>query len=179
MTAKLGALLIFVLGTSGWMGCAPTPQVQNARPSTSGPTAASKEDPNSPEAALRLFLYATTIRDEEIVKQVTMPHKNLEVLWEGPPVPEEGIASARYMFATISFRTFKVGDRIPLPDGSKYVLDESWINEDRQQIAIVRDPFPFDLVRVDGKWKVNAAPMIEGRSQRLVEQKKRKPESAK
>lgn len=113
------------------------------------------EGKGSPEAALRLYLWARTVGDAEVLKEVLLQQEYLERMVRGGPVGEEQSAMTWQNVSMYEFRSLKVGHKLNLAGGRTFELTESHVNENRRQLAIGNDPFPFDMVRIDGKWKVN------------------------
>ena len=108
---------------------------------------------DSPEATLRKFFRALTIRDAATLKAVCMPHEHLEVLWAGGPARPKRLRNQR-LFDEGDITSLKVGHVLKLQTDGAFVMDDSFINEDRRQLTMYPDPFPFDIVRLEGQWRV-------------------------
>jgi hypothetical protein len=70
---------------------------------------------------------------------------------------------AREQIASTPLARLQVGDEVKIPGGKTLTLDESHINENRQQLMPAGSPLPMTVARQDGKWKVDASPIIASR----------------
>jgi hypothetical protein len=117
---------------------------------------------DSPENATRQFMLAMLAGDEAAVRRWSMPHPEIKVLLMSP-APPEVVASAREQIGQMPLSRLKVGDVVNIPGGKPMTLDESHVNENRQQLMPPDAPLPFILVRSEGQWKVDPSPLIAAR----------------
>lgn len=135
------------------LGCAK--KVKNAGPTDGMQKPPTVEGHGSPEAALRQFLRARLTRNADALREVLLQEEYLDRMVQGGPAGKEEMAMIERDPIQPEIRSFKVGHKMNLAGGRSFELTESHVNENRRQLAIGNDPFPFDLVRIDGKWKVN------------------------
>jgi hypothetical protein len=155
MTRKSMSLVLFLTAAVSFLGCSPSKPVQNAKSTDELPTRTKVENEGSPEAALRQFLWARAIRHPEALAEVVLQTEYLDMMLRGGPASPEDAAMTLQMINRYEIRALKVGHKLNLAGGRTFELTESHINENRRQLAVSRDPFPFDVIRVNGKWKVN------------------------
>jgi hypothetical protein len=117
----------------------------------------------TPESALRAFLFSVVSGDATVLKRVATPDKDIDWLLGGQRPPAPVVKQMKAHFDSMPIRAYKIGDEVTLPDGDKLVFDESRINANRAMLTFPDNPVPFELVRVQGKWKVNPAPLIAAR----------------
>lgn len=172
----LAIVLASVIGAIG--GCArdeapPNRDESSDRRQNSTGTDASSADQSSPEYALRQFLNAMLSGDKEGISRTALPHERLDVLVSENQPPQGILAAMKQQMQAAPISRLSVGDTVTLPDGRKLTLDSSWVNENRQQLTMPGNPIPFILVRTDGQWKVDAAPIIAGRLAAKAAEKRR------
>lgn len=155
MTRKSTSFVLSIAAAAALLGCSPTQPVQNAKSSDTLPTRTAVENEGSPEAALRQFLWARTTRHPEALAEVVLQTEYLDQMLRGGPASPEDAAMTLQMINRYEIRALKVGHKLNLAGGRTFELTESHVNENRRQLAVSRDPFPFDVIRVNGKWKVN------------------------
>jgi hypothetical protein len=155
MKSKSKSPALFFVVIVALLGCSQQPRVQNAKSTDERPTTTAVEMEGSPEAALRQFMWARMARNEEALKEVVLQQEYVEWAMRGGPVGEAESAQIKHDLSTMEIRSLKVGHKLRLAGGKTFELTESHINENRRQLVTPRNPFPDDLVRIDGKWKVN------------------------
>ena len=66
-------------------------------------------------------------------------------------------------FESVRISRLSAGDVITLPNGRKITIATSMVHKDRQQLTMPQNPIPYNIVRTDGQWRVDVAPIIAGR----------------
>ncbi len=126
--------------------------------------AAVPEDVNE---AVRSFLIGAITIDEDLVRNVALPHPQLSVLLSGSPLPKALLETMKKQFATMPCLPVKVGDRIKLPHGKSIEVTKEMVNADRGMFRPVMGgepaPFPIIVVRTNGQWRVDAESVIAAR----------------
>ncbi len=118
----------------------------------------------TPEQALRTFLLATAAQDEAALGAVALPAEGLDKLLEGTPLAPALFAAARRYFATLPIKVLKAGDEFTLPaTKKKQDVPPDEVAEDRAVLLPKDAPLPTRLRKVEGRWKVDAQPLIEAR----------------
>ena len=120
----------------------------------------STETDMSPEETLRTFLISMTNSDAETLYSVSVARDDLDILLESEKQPAYATKAALALFSSLEIQRLKIGDTINLPGNHSIVLDQRHINDDRLQLTFESNPFPFDMVLDDGKWKVNPVALI-------------------
>ncbi len=121
------------------------------------------EEVTSPEAVLKQFFIAMLAGDKAGIQQVAIPNDRLDVLISTNQLTPQQIDSMKAQFASMPISRLSVGETVRLPNGKSINYDSSMINDNRQHLTMPGNPLPFDLVKTDGTWKVNAAPIIAAR----------------
>lgn len=125
-------------------------------------------DPKNPEGALRLFMITMLDQDEAKLRTLTLPDPDFAILLKssgGPPTALQK-ALARTMFTRTPIRTLKVGDVVEIPArGGKRELTvgPDDVSETAAFLQMEGNPLPTRLRKVEGTWRVDAAPIIAGR----------------
>lgn len=117
----------------------------------------------TPEQALRTFLAAMITQDEKSLRAVTLPAKDLEWLLKGKPVPADLIENIKSQIANQPIRVLKPGDVITLPGNRKLTVQPDEVTKDRAFLLPEGMELPSRLRKVDGRWRVDATPMIAAR----------------
>jgi hypothetical protein len=117
----------------------------------------------TPEQALRTFLTAMMLtRDEATLRAVTLPTEDFDWLLRGEAPPADHIEEAKAWIAQ-PIRALKPGDEITLPGNNKHTVYPEEVDADHAVLLREGDQVPFPLQRVDGRWRVDARPLIAGR----------------
>ncbi|MCE9547604.1 MAG: hypothetical protein K8T25_19215 [Planctomycetia bacterium] len=160
---------------------AATPPPATAPPAVAPAAAAPAAAPaagaaeRSIDDVMQAFFIALLSNDEAGVKAEIMPHAKAEILWKGMPVPKQLLEQMKKQFKGLTCREVKLGDTIRLPGGNEVKANDSMINADSKlvypSVAGEEMPIPLRMQKSEGKWKVDATPLIEARlaSQRAVE----------
>ncbi len=153
----LGFVLVLAAGFPTQAAQVKTP------PASAGSAEASKVDASTPEKALRAFLVAMATKDETTLRAVTLPTDDFAWLLKGQAVPAEHLDEFKRMMAEQPIKTLKVGDEFTLPGNRKFKVPASDIADDKAVLVPEGAPTPTRVRKVDGKWKVDATPIISGR----------------
>ena len=106
------------------------------------------KDTNTPEEVYRQFLLANLAGDELTIRGLILEHDGAEILWRGP-YPKDVAALLAEQYRTMEIVRVK-------PRGHKERADTVFLQSSTS-------PIPMAVVRVDGKWRVDASPIIEFR----------------
>jgi hypothetical protein len=139
---------------------------RNAKPapnSEGGPKQAST-GADTPEEALKAFLTAMVNGDPAAIRRAALPNPELPLLWQGNKLTPAQKVLALSLADPSSFRRLKVGDKVHVPGYPDIVLDQTRVNADHQEIVSWSAPLPYSLVKVDGRWKVDASFLVAARS---------------
>ncbi|HEV3417304.1 MAG TPA: hypothetical protein VG056_10835 [Pirellulales bacterium] len=156
--ARAGSVNATVTNSDSTTRSAKTPQTESV-----------VEARGEPEDVLRRFLMASLSHDETGIRATTLPNPEVSLLWQGPRVSSSETSEA---IKSVAFRRLKVGDEVKISGGKKLLLDETYVNENRQQITGPDFPFPFILVKESDGWKVDAFPIIAARKAAAAEMRK-------
>lgn len=151
----ISSLLLF-------QGCSSTEQSQPTFPATTEVPQV-KVQANNPEDALRQFLISMATGDQTTLVAVTVPTADISILLPAQPLSAAEQEPVIGQLRTAPITRLKVGDVFTLPDGRKVQMNDSMVNDSRQQLTMPGNPFPFILVRTDGLWRVDASPLISMR----------------
>lgn len=124
----------------------------------------SRYEGTEPEDILCQFLMAVFEGNEKRIRELMVPNADADYLWKGGGFPPaEAMPQLRKQFADTPWKRLAIGDKVKIPGGGVLVLDEGHVNPDRQQICGDDGPLPYILARIDGKWRVDASPIIAAR----------------
>jgi hypothetical protein len=126
----------------------------------------------TPEDALRSFMVAAVEQDETALRAITLPDRDLVWLLRGRPAPAEAVEKMRTLAADMRIKRLRPGDPIKLPQGQTAVVGPDEVTEDRAVLLPEGSPLPVRLQRVDGRWKVDAGPVIAARKAAAAAQQK-------
>jgi len=131
-------------------------------------------DKASPQYALMTFLVAINAKDEQTLRAVTVPTDDFDWLLKGEKASGETLERLKKETYEI-IEVLHPGDDYTLADGKKTTVTVEDVTLDRALLLIPGAPEPISCVRIDGKWHVDAAPLIKARKivaqQREQEQK--------
>ena len=120
--------------------------------------------PNTPEGAFKEYFYAMGMGDEKVLRSVTLPHDDFEWLLKGKHVaPEKADEYRKIIDEKFLTRRLAPGDIVDLPTGGQLKVRPQEVSEDRVVLLQKGAPLPTRLERHEGRWKVNAGPMIAAR----------------
>ena len=134
-----------------------------------------KAAPDSPEQALRTFLVAMAIKDAKALQSVTLATKDFDWLLKGEVVPPDHIEEFKQIVAKIPIRSLKPGDEFTLPRNRKMKVRPDEVGPDRAVLLPENAPIPNRVQKVDGRWRVDATPIIAGRKAAEAARMKAKP----
>jgi hypothetical protein len=114
----------------------------------------------SPEGAIRAFLLAMISKDAKALRAVALPVDGLDVLTHGQPLTKEQLEGVKAQIAAIPVRVFKAGDVIAYGNGGNMKVKPEDAAPDRVMVMPEGTSFPVLCRKVDGRWKIEAAPII-------------------
>jgi hypothetical protein len=130
----------------------------------------------TPEQALRSFVIAMMTKDETTLRAVTLHTEDFDWLLRGQALPEDQIEDFKAQITRQPIRALKAGDEITLPGNRKVKVLPEEVTADRAVLVPQGAPFPTRLRMIDGRWRVDATPMIAGRkAAEAARQKTAKP----
>ncbi len=175
LSLRQSLLAVVTCLTVLWSGISPS-YGQGANISASFGQSVETELADSPEATLRRFLTGMLDGDADAIKAESLPNKELDVLLKsGERPPAEIVDQMKAAFQSLPIRRMKAGEQLTLPNGKKITIEEAMISDSRLQLSMVTMPVPVALVKVDGAWKVDPAPLIEARkAAKKTSEKKRR-----
>jgi len=106
---------------------------------------------------------AMAVKDEETLRAVTMPTDELHWLLQGQDVPPEHVEQVKAQMAQQPIRALKPGDVMLLPGNRKLTVQPESVTDDKALLLLQGDPYPHPVIRVDGKWRVDARIIIATR----------------
>lgn len=116
-----------------------------------------------PEQALRTFFIAMMTKDEATLRAVTLPTEDFDWLLRGQALPADKIEDVKAQLARQTIRTLKPGDDITLPGNRRVKVMPEEVTADRAVLLPQGAPVPSRLRKTDGRWRVDASPIIAGR----------------
>ncbi len=122
--------------------------------------------PNTPIGAVQNFIFAMATGDETALLAVTQPLPKGEVEWllKGEHVPADQVADFHKAVAEeMKFRIGKPGEKFTLGRGRVLEIKPEEFTPDRTVILHEAAPLPTRVRRIEGRWKVDATPIIAGR----------------
>lgn len=120
---------------------------------------------STPEGTLRTFLIALLERDARTLRAVTLPlnASDFTSLLRSEALPAATRKEMRRAFTFIRIHPLKAGETVVLPGNRKYTVPAGAITADRLLLLPQGAPTPTELRRVQGTWRVDAAPFVAGR----------------
>jgi hypothetical protein len=116
--------------------------------------------------------------DAAAIRTVTLPNPDLDWLLMGQVAPPEAIKEASAFFAKLPIQRLKAGDKYTLPNRKEYAVAAGEVGEDRAVLLPEGAPIPNRCQKVDGRWKVDAGPIIAGRKAADAARKKAEAKKA-
>jgi hypothetical protein len=108
-----------------------------------------------------MFIVAMMTKDAPTLRAVTLPTDDLELLLKaGQAVPPEAAEGFKAQTAEMPIRLLKAGEEVTLAGGRKYKARAEDVTPDRAVILPERAAFPLVSRRVDGRWRIDATPII-------------------
>ena len=126
-------------------------------------TAKADPDASTPEQALRAFLVAMSTRDAATLRAVTLPTEDLDWLLKGKPLTAGQVDRMKAVIARQPIRALKPGDEFSLPGNRKGTVQPEEVGTDRAVLLPEGAPVPTRVWKLDGRWRVDATPIIAGR----------------
>jgi hypothetical protein len=155
---------------------AQTPVSKESKPSTP-PAVATYPTTSNPEDAVRTFLTAMLIKDQPVLKQVVQETREFDWLTRAEAPPADLLEQMRTQFMGMPVKTLKPGDKVELPGGKSMVVATRDIGTSSAMIWPEGAPTPLRVKKVDGRWKVDASPIIAAR--KAADAARKKAESKK
>lgn len=118
---------------------------------------------DSPDGAVRGLLVALAERDPAALRAVTLslPPADVKLLLGGAPVPAPDRGKALPLIAGMPMRQMQAGEEIDLGTaGGKFVAAPGMVGEGRAVVVPQHFPTPLSVRRVNGRWRVDAAPLV-------------------
>lgn len=180
-TPKTGPWLL----AGALLACAPVAQAKGAdRPPAARPLAAKTPAEamaalqQSPDGALRAFLVSLVSGNAAALRQLTMPVGDKDFAYlvnQAPPAPRERDALVARI-AGLPVRAVRQGEVLALPGGKKLTVTKDDVGDDRLLLLMPNGPLPYLVLRVKGRWYVDASSIIAGRKEslRLAQEKAKK-----
>ena len=129
----------------------------------SGCSQPADQGPAGAIAAVRGLFIAIAESDEDTIRGLIKPNPDAAILWQGKAKPEE-VEKMKELLEGEAFRLVQTGEKLNLPGGKVLNLTEGMITDDRQLVmpTIGREDrrIPLWVERQDGKWIVDAGPLI-------------------
>jgi len=122
--------------------------------------------PNTPEGAVQNFVIAMATGNERELHEFTLPLPDGDFAWllKGQHLPAEKLAEFRKAVAVeMMFRIGRPGEKFPLGGGRVLEIKPVEFSPDRSVVVHEAAPIPTRVRKVEGRWKVDAAPMVAGR----------------
>jgi hypothetical protein len=116
---------------------------------------------STPEEAWKSFLLAWVTHDEPMLREVTLPCKNFEVLLRGNIFTKDQIGKFREELAKQPIHRLKAGEVVTIPGQGKMTLTLDDVSDVKAVILTEGSPVPTRCQKVDGSWKIDARPMID------------------
>jgi hypothetical protein len=138
------------------------PAEASAKEEPRAPDAEATDAPADPETALREFLGSMITQDEDAIREAVLHDEDLDWLLKGPKPPADQMDEIRKSLAEVPIRVLKAGDEFEVPGRGKTTVKPDDVSEDRAMIVMGGGP-PLRLQKVDGRWRVDARPIIAAR----------------
>ncbi len=103
----------------------------------------------TPEEVYRQFFLATLKPDERTIRALIVDHKDADVLWKEGSYPDDVAA-----LLASQYRDMTIERSEPLVSSTE---------SDRVLLRSSASPIPLTLIKRDGKWRLDARPIIEMR----------------
>jgi regulation of enolase protein 1 (concanavalin A-like superfamily) len=131
----------------------------------------------TPETVFVDFTIAVLTHDEATLRRLTLPCEGFEWLLKGEAAPPEAAETIRTHLLQQPIRRLKPGEKLGLPGGRTLTVGPDDVREDRVILIPEGTPIPTRLQKLDGRWRVDPAPVIAGR--KAADAARKKAESAK
>ncbi|WP_337174259.1 hypothetical protein [Paludisphaera sp.] len=159
--------LLLIVGSTLQAPAAPSqdakpPAEASARERPRADDAKATDAPADPKEALREFFLSMIKQDEEAVREAVVDDEDLEWLLKGPKPPADQLDKIEKSLAEAPLRALKAGDEVTTPGGGKAKVEPDDVSDDRALIVMGDGP-PLRLQKVDGRWRVDARPIIAAR----------------
>jgi len=119
-----------------------------------------KPPADSPERAVRSFIIAMMTRDLEALRALTLPVDDLDALLPPQAVAPEDLDELKELIDRLPVRLLKAGEEVELVGGRTYRARAEDAGPDRALVFPENTAFPLAARRIDGRWRIDAAPVI-------------------
>jgi hypothetical protein len=122
------------------------------------------------EDALKTFMLALAAHDEKVLRAVTLPDAEFDVLLKDrvPPIDPKALGEMRSRLDRTPFRRLHAGDRVRMPDGRVAVIKPADVSIGRIVLQPEGSALPTRLENIGGHWKVFVKPIIAARKALLA-----------
>jgi hypothetical protein len=153
---RCGLILVVSVGFAGGSAAAP-PAEATKKPDAAG-------FPNTPEGAYKTFILAMATGDEPALRGITLSPEGIDWLLAGEHLPPERVGAFRQAVVDkLQIRRLKAGEQIKLPGGRVTRVKAEEVGADRAVLMSEGMPVPTRCVRVKGRWRVDARPVVASR----------------
>lgn len=114
----------------------------------------------TPEGAIRTFIVAMMTKDAAVLRSVTLPADGLDVLLQGQAISPDAVEGFKAQVAGLPVQLLKAGEEVTLADGRKYKARAEGVGPDCAVVLPKGASFPVLCRKDDGRWRVDAAPII-------------------
>ena len=126
----------------------------------------------TPEMAVRIFMLAVALKDEEQLKWIALPMDGFDVLLQGKELSTESRENIVSQIKSYKLRRLELNEKVVVPGGGEVTMDSERVNENRVQITFPGNPIPFDVLRgKSGLWWINPEHVIVGRRAAIAARK--------
>ncbi len=126
----------------------------------------------TPEQALRNFFVAMVTKDVTTLRDLTLPTDDFDWLLMGQALPANQIEVFKAQMAGQPIRTLRPGDEFTLAGNRKLKVLPEEVTADRAVLVPEAIPLPMRLRKVEGRWRVDAGPIIAARKAAEAARKK-------
>lgn len=116
----------------------------------------------SPVEVFRQFQIALALKDEPTIRRLALPDPDLAVLWQGEKPDIEQLNAVYISFNELKIVQLQPGETFSLGEHEVTVTDQM-ANDTRALVRRLipgRDEPPLPVVRVKGRWRMDARPFI-------------------
>ncbi len=153
LTRRGSYVLLFLAAMSVVVSAAPP----DANPATA-------EQANTPESVFKAFLMAMATGDEDGLHATTLPTSDFDWLTRGEHVPAAEVETFRKeVIDEMVLKRLAANDTFTLPRGKVITVKPEEVDEDHVILLQEGAPLPTRTQKVEGRWKVDARPIIAGR----------------
>jgi hypothetical protein len=122
--------------------------------------------PNTPEGSVQAFTFAIATGNEASLRAVTLPLSAEDFAWltKGEHVPTDRVEEfRRFVEQRMKVRVGRPGEKFPLPGGRVVEIKPEEFAADRSVVVQEGAPLPNHVRKLEGRWRMDAAPVVAGR----------------